>query len=191
MPRENGKDGRQFADARDAGAATEGRDERRRKRSDRADLDKRGGDRGALMHEDSVDLLAQGEFVAQPRRRSVKPQERREYIAPEGHRKAVEPDDLDHSTAGGDGVEGDRALLPGEREAIGAGMRVAGVDGFDADPHAAVGEGLHRAGEALIGRLPAEQAAEQPHVGALAVVGGGERSASVELDEAVVKLPHH
>ena len=70
-------------------------------------------------------------------------------------------------------------------------MRVAGVDGFDADPHAAVGEGLHRAGEALIGRLPAEQAAEQPHVGALAIVGGGERSASVELDEAVVKLPHH
>ena len=70
-------------------------------------------------------------------------------------------------------------------------MGVAGVDRLDANPHAAVGEGLHRAGEAFVGRLPAEEPAEEPHVGALAVVGGGERPGPVELDEAIVEPALH
>ena len=70
-------------------------------------------------------------------------------------------------------------------------MRVAGVNRLDADPHATVGERLHRAGEAFIGRLPAEEAAKEPHVGALAVVGGGERPSPVKLDEGIVEPALH
>ena len=57
-----------------------------------------------------------------------------------------------------------------EGEAIGAGVRIADVDGHDADGDAGGGERLRRLGQPFVVGLPPEQATEQAHVRALACV---------------------
>ena len=119
------------------------------------------------------------------------PEQRFETIADQGHFEAVHGDDFHHASARGNGDE--RSPLPGvaERKPIGIGMRIGGVHGFDTDADTCVPQGLGREGQALVRSIPAHQAAEQPHVGTLRFVRGGQRAIAVELDEQVVDLAVH
>jgi hypothetical protein len=119
-------------------------------------------------------------------------QQRLVVIAERRHLETVDVDDLDHATTRGDGNE--RAWFvrrSAEREPVGAGMLVAGIHGLDPDADPGLPEGVRRVGQALIGRVPAHQAAEQAHVGALARVRGGQRAVAIELDQDFPEVRIH
>ena len=112
-------------------------------------------------------------------------------VAGQRHGDAINRHDLDHAAAGGDGGQGVPLGRVAERQLVGVGMLCAevGDPGLDADARLADPAGRLR--QPFIGRVPPQQAAQQPHVGPLAFVRGRERAVGVELDENLIDLAVH
>jgi hypothetical protein len=70
-------------------------------------------------------------------------------------------------------------------------MRITDIDGFDAELDASIGESLCGVWQTLVIGVPAEQAAEEAHVAALALVRGRQRAGAIKLDEHVIDFPVH
>ena len=140
--------------------------------------------RAAVVHDDLVGLDRDDRPLGLPDQRLVIP-------AVHAHRDAVEADDFHHAAAGRDRDE--RVLLAriAEGEAVGVGMRVADIDGFDADRDACVGQCLRGVGEAFVVGLPAEQATEEAHVRALAFVRQRQGALAIKFDEDVGDVAVH
>jgi hypothetical protein len=122
---------------------------------------------------------------------AVEPGQRLGVAAVHAQRGAVDGLDLHHAAAGGDRDQRVRLAGALQREPVGVRVRVADVDRLDAQGDARVGERAGRVGQALVVGLPAEQAAEQAHVGALALVGRGQGSLAVELHQDLGDVAVH
>ena len=95
----------------------------------------------------------------------------------------IDGEHLDHAAAGGDRSQRVAFAVAREGQPVGVGVRIAHVDRDKR--HLAAGC-LHRllgVGQAGIARFPAEQSAEEAHVGALRGVGGRQRARPVKLNE--------
>ena len=91
-------------------------------------------------------------------------------VAMDGKRDLVDGNHLDHAATAGDRPEGMPVAAAGEREPVCVGVGVAHIDRLD--PHFGAGraKGRDRFREPRVVGFPAEEAAEEPHVGALRVV---------------------
>jgi hypothetical protein len=85
--------------------------------------------------------------------------------------------------AGGDRAERVAGAAAADGQPVGGGVRVTRVDRLDPHLRARGLERRGRLGQPRIGGIPAEQAAEEPHVGALRFVRGRQRASPVELHE--------
>ena len=112
--------------------------------------------------------------------------ERLVVVAMQRQAPAVDVDHLDHPAPSRDRAERVRLPVAGERESVGVGMRVADVHRLDPYLRAGLAKRCTGARQPWVGRIPAEQAAEEPHVGPLRLMRGGQRSGPVELHEHVV-----
>ena len=70
-------------------------------------------------------------------------------------------------------------------------MRVADIDGLDADRDARVRQRWRGVGEPFVVGLPAEQATEEAHVRALAFVRQRQRALAIKFDEDVGDVAVH
>ena len=68
---------------------------------------------------------------------------------------AVDLEDLDHAAPGRNGDERVGLAIILQSEPVGIRMRVAGIDGFDAELDSGLGEHLRGSGKALVVGLPA------------------------------------
>ena len=76
-----------------------------------------------------------------------------------------------------------RAASPRECEPVGVGVRISCVHRFEPDGRAGGPERGGRIGQPWVVGIPAEQAAEESHVGALRLVRGGQRAGAVKLED--------
>ena len=106
------------------------------------------------------------------RRVALVPNQRLVVVAMGREWDLVDRDHLDHSAAGRDRPQRVAAAAAAERESVGVGVRVACVHRLD--PHGRAGRRESRCGfwQPRVVGIPAEQAAEQAHVGALRLMRG-------------------
>ena len=121
----------------------------------------------------------------------IREQERLCVVAVHGHGKSVNLERLDHAPAGGYGGQHMLLAVIDQHQTVGIGVRcLYGLD-LDARMNPRLSQGFVRIGQARIGRVPAQQPPEQPHVRPLAGMGRGQGPIGVKFDEYVPKVAIH